>query len=240
MVSITWKKVTGSVSIPFDERGSKRRNSSASCKRSSRAGGSRRPASISSEAAALTAAARAITLLSPARSAELATSVSIGLRLPNPGRRQISGDSQFPVDLLDRLAAGLKPEEIIDESGHQEPAAEIDERQRDFRQRYIGLEVIVGPDAQREPNRTDDLADAAEAIGRAHAGGAQVRRPDFGRVGPEAGETAMGEEERDRQDQPERRHPEPHHVVIVAGHHGQDAGAEAKTGAPAPPGRTPI
>ena len=42
MVSITWKKVTGSVSIPSDERGSSRRNSRASCSLSSRAGGSRR------------------------------------------------------------------------------------------------------------------------------------------------------------------------------------------------------
>jgi hypothetical protein len=31
IVSITWKKVTGSVSIPFDERGSSRRNIPASC-----------------------------------------------------------------------------------------------------------------------------------------------------------------------------------------------------------------
>ena len=81
MTSITWKKVTGSVSIPFEERGSRRRNSSAACNWSSKAAGSRRLLSISSEAAATTeatAAARAITLRSPARSAEFATSVATG------------------------------------------------------------------------------------------------------------------------------------------------------------------
>ena len=79
IVSITWKKVTGSVSIPFDERGNKRRNSSASCNLSRTAGGSRRSRSIWSEAAATTArtaSARAITLRSPARSSEVATIVS--------------------------------------------------------------------------------------------------------------------------------------------------------------------
>ncbi len=79
MVSMTWKKVRGSVSIPFEERGSRRRNRPASCNLSSSAGGSRRVLSISSEAAATaarTASARAITARSPARSAEVANSVS--------------------------------------------------------------------------------------------------------------------------------------------------------------------
>src|SRR6266481_1949582 len=195
MVSITWKKVTGSVSIPFEERGSKRRNSSASCRRSSKAGGRRRLRSISPEAAAtaaLTALARGITLRSPARSVEFATTDCITLRLPNPGRRQVGCNSQFPVDLLDRLTPGLDPQEIIDHPGHQEPAAEIDERQRDLRQRHVGLEVVAGTDNQREADRTDDLADAAEPIGRAHAGGAKVRRPDFGGVRPDDGKPTVG------------------------------------------------
>jgi hypothetical protein len=65
MVSITWKKVRGSVSIPFDERGNSKRNSRASCSWSSRAGGSRRVLSISPAAAATalrTASAREITV----------------------------------------------------------------------------------------------------------------------------------------------------------------------------------
>jgi CRISPR/Cas system CSM-associated protein Csm4 (group 5 of RAMP superfamily) len=65
MVSITWKKVTGSVSIPSDERGSNKRNSRASWSLSSRSGVSRRASSIAFEAAAtsaLTASARAITV----------------------------------------------------------------------------------------------------------------------------------------------------------------------------------
>ena len=64
MVSITWKKVTGSVSIPSDDRGNSNRNSRASCSLSSKAGGSRRVVSISLDAASTagrTAAARAIT-----------------------------------------------------------------------------------------------------------------------------------------------------------------------------------
>ena len=75
MVSMTWKKVTGSVSIPLVERGSSRRNSCASCSLSSRAGGNRRVSSISFEAAAMSArraSARAITARSPARSAGFA------------------------------------------------------------------------------------------------------------------------------------------------------------------------
>ena len=63
MVSMTWKKVTGSVSMPLDERGISRRNSRASCSLSRRAGGRRRFSSISSAAASTigrSASARAI------------------------------------------------------------------------------------------------------------------------------------------------------------------------------------
>ena len=79
IVSITWKKVTGSVSIPSDERGSSRRNSRASWSLSSSAGGSRRVSSISFEAASTSArraSAREITAGSPARSAADGISVS--------------------------------------------------------------------------------------------------------------------------------------------------------------------
>jgi hypothetical protein len=79
MVSITWKKVTGSVSIPFVERGNSRRKSCASWSLASNAGGSRRVLSISPEAAPTatrTASAREITVWSPARSAEVAIIVS--------------------------------------------------------------------------------------------------------------------------------------------------------------------
>src|SRR5580692_5756508 len=202
MVSMTWKKVIGSVSIPFDERGSSKRNSPASCSLSSRAGGSRRVLSISLEAAATaprTASAREITRGSPARSDEVVISVSkIGCsRLcpayRRPGRGlQRNARGQFTVDLLDRLAAGLDAEEVIDRARHQEPAAEIDERQRNFRQRHVGLEVIAGAYDQRQPDRSDDLADAAKAIGRAHARGAQMRRPDLRRIGPDDRKTAIG------------------------------------------------
>src|SRR5476651_1068556 len=100
-VSMTWKKVRGSVSIPFEERGSSRRNSPASWSLSSKAGGSRRLLSISFEAAATagrTASAREITVWSPARSAEGAIIVSKAILFEQvkSGR-----DGQFLVDLLD-------------------------------------------------------------------------------------------------------------------------------------------
>src|SRR5258707_10646965 len=233
MVSMTWKKVMGSVSIPFDERGSSKRNSRASWSLSRSAGGSRRLSSISSEAASTmgrSASAREITAGSPARSTEDGINVSKATLFE---RGQSSGCryTQFPVDLLERLALGLQPEEIIDHPGHQEPAAEIKKRRRKLRQRHVGLQVVAGSHDQGQPRRPDDLADAAEAIGRTHAGGLQVRRPDFGRAGADDGEAAVGEEHRRRQDQPEGRHPEQQGVVVVASQDDQGAGAEAQQAA---------
>src|SRR5216683_2377689 len=178
IVSITWKKVRGSVSIPFDERGSSSRNSPASWSLSSNAGASRRVLSISFDAASTaerTASAREITVWSPARSAEVAIGVSNSILFNfGRGRRQISREGKFLVDLLDRLAPGLDPKEIIHRSGHQEPAAEIDQSRWNLRQGYVGLEIVAGADDQREAYRPDDLADAAEAVGRTHARGPQV------------------------------------------------------------------
>src|ERR1700712_3962954 len=177
MVSITWKKVTGSVSIPSDERGSSRRNSRASCSWSSRAGGSRRDASISFEAPATagrTASARMITVRSPASSAEVGVIASKAVLIEAWSKDKSGGDGQFLFDLLDRLAPGLDSEEIIHRPGHQKPAAEIDEGARNLRQRNVGLEIVAGAHDQSEADRPDDLADAAEAIGRAHAGGPEV------------------------------------------------------------------
>src|ERR1700730_13874568 len=196
MVSMTWKKVMGSVSIPFDERGISRRNGCASCSLSRSAGGSRRLSSISFDAASTTgrsASAREITAGSPARSAEDGINVSKAILFE---RGQSSGCryAEYPVDLLERLALGLQPEEIIDHPGHQEPAAEIKKRHRKLQRRHVGLQVVAGPHDQGQSRRPDDLADAAEAIGRTHAGGLQVRRPDLGRVGPDDGEAAVGEE----------------------------------------------
>jgi hypothetical protein len=79
MVSMTWKKVTGSVSIPSVERGNNSRNSRASCSLSSSADGSRRVISISFDASATsgrTPSAQAITVRSPARSVEVAIKLS--------------------------------------------------------------------------------------------------------------------------------------------------------------------
>ena len=59
----------------------------------------------------------------------------------------------------------------------------------------------------------------------------QVRRPDLGRVGPDNGKAAVGEEHRRRQDQPEGRDAEQRGVVVVAGQDDQDAGAEAQQAA---------
>src|SRR5882672_6338736 len=186
MVSITWKKVTGSVSIPLEERGSRRRNNSASCRASSRAAGRRRSLSISLAAAATigrTASARAIMRGSPVRVEEAALGIALGHPLGADTGNERGRRRELPVDLFDRLAPGFQPEEVIDRAGHQEPAAEIKEGQRDLRQRHIRLEIVAGADDQREPDRADDLADAAETIGRAHAGGPQMRGPDLRRIG---------------------------------------------------------
>src|SRR3984957_16170476 len=138
MVSMTLKKVRGSVSIPFDERGSSKRNSPASCSLSSSAGGSRRVVSIPPEAAATaarTASARETTLRSPARSAEVEINVSkTVLAEPISPDRSSEACSQLLVDLFDRLAPGLDPKEIIHRPGHQKPAAEIDKGDRNLRQ----------------------------------------------------------------------------------------------------------
>src|SRR5258708_40082344 len=135
MVSMTWKKVMGSVSIPFDERGSNRRNSRASCSLSRSVGGSRRLSSISFDAASTmgrSASARETTAGSPARSAEDGISVSKAI-LFQRGQSSSCHYTQFPVDLVERLALGLHPKEIIDHPGHQEPAAEIKKRHRKLR-----------------------------------------------------------------------------------------------------------
>src|SRR6266851_5415278 len=237
MVSMTWKKVIGSVSIPFAERGSSRRNSRASWSLSRSAGGSRRLSSISSDAASTAgrnASARETTAGSPARSVEDGISVSkaILFELFCPSG---CDDAQFLVDLLVRLALGLQPVEIINHPGHQETATEIKESRRNLGQRHVGLQVVAGPHDQRQADRAQDLADAAEAVGRAHAGGLEMRWPYLGRVGTDDGEAAIGEEHRRRQDQPESRQPEKHAHVVVAGQDDQDAGAEAQQAAAVAP-----
>src|SRR4051812_3561651 len=141
MVSITWKKVIGSVSMPSLVLGMSRRNSFCSCSLSRRCGGRRRFSSISADAAATagrTASARAITVGSPASSAEVGISVSKPLALSVGGAGR-----ELAVDLLVRLAAGLDAEEIIDHAGHQEPASEIGESGRNLRQRNVRLEVVA-------------------------------------------------------------------------------------------------
>src|ERR1700748_3620326 len=155
MVSMTWKKVIGSVSIPFDERGISRRNSCASWSLSRSAGGSRRLSSISSEAASTmgrSASARETTAGSPARSVEDGISESKAI-LFERGHSSGCRYAQFPVDLLERLALGFQPEEIIDHAGHQEPAAEIKKRRRKLRQRHVGLQVVAGSHDQRQSGR---------------------------------------------------------------------------------------
>src|SRR6476469_103491 len=225
IVSITWKNVIGAVSMPPLVFGMSRRNSFCSCSLSSRAGGRRRLVSISGAAAATagrTASARAITPGSPARSVAV-SSVSKPLPLS-------VGDAggKLAVDLLVRLAAGLDAEEIIDHAGHQEPAAEIGESGRNLRQRNIGFEVVAGTDDQGQPDRTQDLADAAEAIGRTHAAGLEMRRPDLRAVWPDDREAAVGEEHRRREDQPEGRNTHDHARIVVARQDDQHAGTKAQ------------
>src|SRR5260370_11285662 len=195
MVSMPWTTVIGWVAIRFAERGSSRRTSRASWSLSRSAGGSRRLSSISSDAASTAgrnASARETTAGSPARSVEDGISVSkaILFELFCPSG---CDDAQFLVDLLVRLALGLQPVEIIDHPGHQEPASEIKESRRNLGQRHVGLQVVAGPHDQRQADRAQDLADAAEAVGRAHAGGLEMRWPYLDRVGTDDGEPPTAE-----------------------------------------------
>ena len=175
MVSMTWKKVTGSVSIPFDERGSSRRNSRASCSLSSSAGGSRRVLSISFDAAATAGAHRlGARNHAPGRPQDRRKSGSAcpRLRLSHRGRGsvQIGRDGQF----AGRSARSTCPWSRF--RRNNTPLRPSGTSSRDRRKavgicgkRHVGLEVVAGAHDQGEADRPDDLADAAEAIGRAHA-----------------------------------------------------------------------
>ena len=70
------------------------------------------------------------------------------LCLPDSRRRHIQPVGQFLVDLLDRLAPGLEADEIIHDAGHQEPAAEIDERRH-----RLCKKGIAGPSRATSPRR---------------------------------------------------------------------------------------
>jgi hypothetical protein len=55
-----------------------------------------------------------------------------------------------------------------------------------------------------------------------------MRRPDLGRIRADNGEAAIGKEEGHREDQPERRQAEQCRIVMVSGHDGEDARADAQ------------
>src|SRR5205085_13244 len=111
------------------------------------------------------------------------------------GAARVSGsDSQFAVDLLNRLTPGFDPKKIIHRASHQEPAAEINKGMRNLRQRHIRLEVIARADDQGQAYWSNDLADAPKAVGGTHARGPQVRGPDFRGVRTDYGKAAVGKE----------------------------------------------
>ena len=190
MVSIDMEEGDGiGLDRRCDERGSSRRNSRASCSLSSSAGGSRRVLSISFEAASTSgpdASARADH--GPDRRQ---VGRSRGSSCPSYARRAAvqrgcaSGRGQFLVDLLDRLAPGLECRR------NNRPRRPSGTSSRDRGRRSGSAAAarrasgrLLEPTIMASPSRTDDLADAAEAIGRAHAGCLQVRaaRPRRRRV----------------------------------------------------------
>ena len=92
----------------------------------------------------------------------------------------------------------------------------------------FGVMTSEEPTISGQAEGTDDLADAAEAIGGAHAGGAQAGRPDLGQIGADNREAAVVEEVADDDEQPEQGYAAEEGIMQVAGRGDGDGAAEAR------------
>src|SRR5260370_3274169 len=90
---------------------------------------------------------------------------------------------ETPVNVFDRSPLGFEPDEGVSKTSKRRPGREIEEARKDCRNRDVGLYDIRRTDDQREPDRTDDLADPSKLVGRAHLAGAKRRRPYLSSVG---------------------------------------------------------
>ncbi len=105
----------------------------------------------------------------------------------------------------DRPALGFQPEEAIDHPGHQEPAAEIEKGRRNLAAAARRASGSCSTRRSARGSGADDLADAAEAVGRAHARGARCEGQTSAVLRSDDREASVGEEEGQRQDQPQGR-----------------------------------
>src|SRR6516225_10983734 len=88
-----------------------------------------------------------------------------------------------PVDLLDRPAFRLKTEQQEHQRRLRVPEGEEQQGREQRRRHDLGTDVIGRTDDECKSERSDDLAEIADAIAEAHAAGAQPVGPDFGDVG---------------------------------------------------------
>ena len=64
------------------------------------------------------------------------------------------------IDLFERPALGLEPDKGISKARQRRPGPEVEETRKDRCDCDIGLDDVRRANDQREPDRTDDLADA--------------------------------------------------------------------------------
>src|SRR6266446_3938781 len=121
------------------------------------------------------------------------------------------------ADLLDRTALGLDAEERKDESCLAIPESEEQQGREDRVDCHLGADVIGGADDQREPERTDDLAEIADAIAKPHAAGAQPVRPHLCDVRPDNRVAGVAEETLDHDQHKENRHGDEEETIPIRG-----------------------
>src|SRR5271165_5572061 len=100
---------------------------------------------------------------------------------PGDGRPGV----ESAADLLDRAALGFYAEEREDEACLAVPEGEKQQGWEDRVERHLRLDIIRRADDQGEAERTDDLAEIADAIAEPHAAGAQPVRPHLCDVRPD-------------------------------------------------------
>ena len=94
------------------------------------------------------------------------------------GRRR----GERPVDLLDRPSLRLEAEEQEGAPGDEIPGRQVEHRREKPVERRLGADDVRRADDQGEPERADDFAEAADAVGRSHTARPQPGRPHLCRV----------------------------------------------------------
>src|SRR5215472_17562752 len=134
---------------------------------------------------------------------------------------------ECPVDLLDRPALGLEADQQEHQRRLRVPEGEEQQGREQRRRHDLGTDVIGRTDDQRESERSDDLAEIADAITEAHAAGAQPIGPDFGDVGADDRVAGIAEKALRHDEQEEYRYRTDIDVVPIAGERHRDRPAHA-------------